>query len=97
MGILPNSVPATEVLNLTVRLSGKIILDSVSFSAEHGALITVIGPNGSGKTTLLRAIGGLLDEHEGSVSIDGQEIRSMNPGSIGRKIAFVPQNPPESV
>jgi len=95
-GILPNSVPATEVLNLTVRLAGKVILDNVSFSAEHGALITVIGPNGSGKTTLLRAIGGLLDDHEGSVCIDGQEIESMNPGSIGRKIAFVPQNPPET-
>ena len=94
--ILPNSIPATEVLNLTVRLSGKLILDNVSFSAEHGALITLIGPNGSGKTTLLRAIGGLLDDLEGSVCIDGEEISSMNAGSIGRKIAFVPQNPPET-
>ena len=91
-----NSIPATEVLNLSVRLSGKLILDNVSFSAEHGALITLIGPNGSGKTTLLRAIAGLLDDIEGSVWIDGEEISSMNPRSIGRKIAFVPQNPPET-
>ena len=93
---MSESIPATQTFNLTVHLSGKLILDDVSFSADHGDLIAVIGPNGSGKTTLLRAIGGLLDNHTGSVFIDGVDIASIDRRLIGTKIAFVPQTPPET-
>lgn len=93
---MSESIPATQTLDLTVHLSGKLILDRISFSAEHGDLIAVIGPNGSGKTTLLRAIGGLLDDHQGSIFIDGVDIASIDPRLMGTKIAFVPQTPPET-
>ena len=96
VNIVSESIPATQVLDLTVYLSGKLILDQVSISGDHGDLISVIGPNGSGKTTLLRAIGGLLDNHKGSVFIDGVDISSIDPRVMGTKIAFVPQTPPET-
>ncbi len=93
---MSKSIPATQALDLTVYLSGKLILDRVSISGEQGDLISVIGPNGSGKTTLLRAIGGLLDNYKGSVFIDGVDISSIDPRVMGTKIAFVPQTPPET-
>ncbi|MBI4114664.1 MAG: ABC transporter ATP-binding protein [Candidatus Niyogibacteria bacterium] len=47
------------------------VLDSVSFEAEKGELITLFGPNGSGKSTLFRIISGLEDAHTGEVRIGG--------------------------
>jgi NitT/TauT family transport system ATP-binding protein len=50
-------------------------LDSVSLSVAPGEFVGVIGPSGCGKSTLFNIIGGLLDGFEGSVRVDGEEIR----------------------
>ncbi len=47
---------ALEVSHLTVRFSGRAILDDLSFSVAQGSVLTVIGPNGAGKTVLLKAL-----------------------------------------
>jgi energy-coupling factor transporter ATP-binding protein EcfA2 len=60
-----------EVEGLTVALGGRTILRGLSFSAQPGQVVAVVGRNGVGKTTLLRALAG-LQKHEGSVTIDGE-------------------------
>jgi energy-coupling factor transport system ATP-binding protein len=60
-----------EVEGLTVVLGGRTILRDLSFSAQPGQVVAVVGRNGVGKTTLLRALAG-LQKHEGSVTIDGE-------------------------
>ncbi|MDR2160029.1 MAG: ABC transporter ATP-binding protein [Treponema sp.] len=50
-------------------------LKKVDLDIEEGEFISIIGPSGCGKTTLLRLIAGLDRPEEGSLSIDGQEIR----------------------
>jgi energy-coupling factor transport system ATP-binding protein len=60
-----------EVEGLTVSLGGRPILRDLSFSAQPGQVVAVVGRNGVGKTTLLRALAG-LQKHEGSVTIDGE-------------------------
>lgn len=62
---------ALAVENLSVSLGGRPILDGLSFRAEAGQIVAVVGRNGVGKTTLLRALAG-LQKHEGSVRIDGE-------------------------
>jgi energy-coupling factor transporter ATP-binding protein EcfA2 len=59
-----------EVEGLTVSLGGRMILRNLSFSAEMGQVVAVVGRNGVGKTTLLRALVG-LQRHEGSVKMNG--------------------------
>jgi len=50
------------------------VIDSVSFAAEAGEFLCILGPNGCGKTTLLRIIGGIEPATRGRVMLDGQPI-----------------------
>ncbi len=62
---------ALVVENLVVTLGGRSVLRDLSFRAESGQILAVVGRNGVGKTTLLRALAG-LQKYEGNVLIDGQ-------------------------
>jgi len=62
---------ALEVSDLTIRLGGRTVLQDLSFSAESGQVLVIVGRNGVGKTTLLRALAG-LQEYSGQVIADGQ-------------------------
>jgi zinc/manganese transport system ATP-binding protein len=75
-----------DVSGVSVSLSGRQILDQVSFTVSAGQFTGLIGPNGAGKTTLLRVILGLQRPTEGKVTIQGQP-RSHRDQSIG----YVPQ------
>jgi ABC-type branched-subunit amino acid transport system ATPase component len=66
---------------MTVRFGGITAVDHVSLELDRGRIISVVGPNGSGKTTLFNSISGLVDLAEGSVRIEGHEVRNMAPSS----------------
>jgi zinc/manganese transport system ATP-binding protein len=71
---------------VSVSLSGRQILDDVSFSVQAGEFTGLIGPNGAGKTTLLRVILGLQRPTRGNVSVQGRP-RTRRDHAIG----YVPQ------
>jgi zinc/manganese transport system ATP-binding protein len=86
------AVRAGEVLRLdriSVSLSGRQILEDVSFSIGRGEFTGVIGTNGAGKTTLLRVILGLQRPSAGRI-VRPNEARSRRARSIG----YVPQKVP---
>ncbi len=68
-----------------------VLLD-VSFVAEPGQLIGVVGPSGSGKSTLVSLIPRFYDPQAGIVSIDRQDVRDFTIRSLRRQIAFVLQD-----
>jgi sodium transport system ATP-binding protein len=53
------------------RLTSRLAVDGLTFSAQDGAITGLVGPNGSGKTTTLRLITGLLRAESGQVRVDG--------------------------
>ena len=67
------------------------VFGKVSFTLQPGELFCILGPNGTGKSTLLRCLISLLDLNQGSVRLDGIDIRDINRKELSRKIAFVPQ------
>ena len=71
---------------VSVRLSGRTILDRVSFEIAPGEFTGLIGPNGAGKTTLFRVILGLQATSAGRVLVEGLEH-----GPRHRLIGYVPQ------
>ncbi len=67
------------------------VLDDVSFSAHPGKTMAIIGSTGAGKTTLLNLIPRLFDVSEGSVLVDGVDVRELDPDTLWSKIGLVQQ------
>ena len=78
--------------NLTWKIGRKTILDGVSFEAQPGQMLGLLGPNGSGKTSLLRLLAGLKQPHSGSVTLEGQNIKSIGRRVMAQRVAFVEQH-----
>jgi len=66
-------------------------LDDINFEVAPGQLVALVGPSGSGKTTTTYLVPRLYDADEGSVEIDGQDVRSVTLASLGDVIGFVTQ------
>ncbi len=60
-------------------------LDGISFEANPKEIVAVVGSSGSGKSTLLNVLGGLDREYEGTVDVDGKDIRAYNPNYYRRE------------
>jgi ABC-type multidrug transport system fused ATPase/permease subunit len=68
------------------------VLNDVSFTAEPGQLVGLVGPSGSGKSTLVSLIPRFYDPDSGTVAIDGVDVREFTIRSLRRQIAFVLQD-----
>jgi ATP-binding cassette subfamily B protein len=69
------------------------ILHGVSFSADPGQLIALVGPSGAGKTTISNLIPRLYDVTGGAVKIDGHDVRALTLASLRAAIGVVTQDP----
>lgn len=72
--------------------SERKILKDVSFRIPPGKTIAVVGPSGAGKSTLSRLLFRFWDVNGGSISIDGQDIRTLTQASLRAAIGIVPQD-----
>jgi len=68
------SAPIIQIENLSIELSGNMILKDVSLSINDGEYVSIIGPNGAGKTTTFYMVVGLARPEKGRVYLDGQDI-----------------------
>jgi ATP-binding cassette subfamily B protein len=66
-------------------------LRRVSFEAKPGETIALVGPSGAGKSTLIGLVARLYDPTEGSVELDGHDIRGLQLASLRNHIAYVTQ------
>jgi ATP-binding cassette subfamily B protein len=66
-------------------------LDGVSFTAEPGSTLALVGPSGAGKTTIFNLILRFFDPQSGRVSVDGVDVRTADLDALRSRIAIVPQ------
>lgn len=72
---------------------GKVkAVDEVSLTVHDGEIFGFLGPNGAGKTTLIKMITGILNADQGSIKINGRDIRD-NPLEAKMQFGFVPDDP----
>ena len=74
-----------KISNLTYRISGRLLLDSVSVSIPSGHRIGLVGKNGTGKSTLLKLIAKDLQADEGDISISGLGNLQTGIGTIAQE------------
>ncbi|MFJ2619972.1 heme ABC transporter ATP-binding protein [Glutamicibacter sp. NPDC087344] len=67
--------PIMQVINASLSLGGRPILDSVNLELYPGEVVALVGPNGAGKSTLLSALCGDEPLESGQILLDGQDIR----------------------
>jgi len=67
------------------------VLQDISFAAVAGQTTAIIGSTGSGKTTLLSLIPRLFDATDGSVLVDGVDVRALEPDVLHDRLGLVPQ------
>ena len=71
--------------------AGENVISDISFKAEKGETIAVIGSTGSGKSTLVNLIPRFYDVTEGRVLVDGVDVREMTQKEVRSRLGYVPQ------
>lgn len=84
-----------EVRHLTFTYPGarRPALVDVSFTVRPGETVGIVGPSGSGKTTLVMLLLRLYDPPEGTIFLDGHDIRTVCLSDWRRQVGYVPQEP----
>lgn len=81
-----------EINDLHKSFDGKEILHGVTLNVKDGEIFGFIGQNGAGKTTTIRSAVGILDFEQGTITIDGMNIKD-HPLEAKRITAYLPDNP----
>ena len=79
-------------VSFSYREGGEKVLDNISFTAEPGETVAIMGPTGSGKTTLINLIARFYDTTEGEVLLDDVSVRMRKLSDIRRSVAIATQD-----
>ncbi|WP_174185308.1 ABC transporter ATP-binding protein/permease [Nocardia barduliensis] len=82
-----------ELHDLWVQARDGFAPAGLSATLRPGSLTVLAGPNGSGKSTALQAILGLLGPDRGAVTVDGVDVRALDPERWWARVAWLPQRP----
>lgn len=75
------------------RADTPVVLSDVSLVVEPGQTAALVGPTGAGKTTIAALVARFYDVTEGSVRLDGHDVRSVTQESLHRQVSVVTQDP----
>jgi ATP-binding cassette subfamily B protein len=89
------STPIIELCNVSYHYddSEEDVLCHINLTVEAGQKVGLVGGSGAGKTTITHLLLRFADVTDGSILIDGQDIRSVTQESLRQNIAYVPQEP----
>ncbi|WP_435361402.1 ABC transporter ATP-binding protein [Haloarchaeobius sp. DFWS5] len=78
--------------DVTFGYDEETIIEDVSFEVDGGDTLALVGPTGAGKSTVLKLLLRMYDVNEGSVEIDGQDLRDVTIPSLRKHIGYVSQD-----
>lgn len=85
--------PNIDIKNLSYFIHNKLILNKINLHIQYGEKVCIIGKSGSGKTTLLKLIRGLLEDFEGNILLNNQEILSFSNEELSEIMCLIFQDP----
>jgi ATP-binding cassette, subfamily B, multidrug efflux pump len=72
---------------------GKTVLEDIQFKSQPGQVVAIVGPTGAGKTTIINLLSRFYDVREGSIAIDGKDIRDLKVNDLRTSMGIVLQEP----
>jgi putative ABC transport system ATP-binding protein len=87
------SMGVLETRHLSRSIEGKRLVEDVSIQVSHGDVLAIVGPSGAGKSSFLRLINRLDEPSSGSVLLEGQDYREIEPRLLRRRVGMVLQAP----
>ena len=82
-----------EIQSLDVRFGTFHAVRDASFRVTAGEAFGLVGESGSGKTTVLKAIAGLIDDWQGRIAVDGEQLKGRRDPAFHRKVQMIFQDP----
>lgn len=91
---LPDGEGRVEIRGVTLRYSPETpeALSDIELTVPGGSRVALVGPSGSGKTSLVSLIARLYDPSEGSISVDGADLRTVDVDSLRTHTAYVSED-----
>ncbi len=86
---IPEGPLGLSVRDVRLIYDGQAVLDGVSFDVEPGESVAIVGPTGVGKSTLAQLLVRLADPIEGTVSVEGVDVRDADPLALRQAAAIV--------
>lgn len=80
-----------RIENLSFAYKNELVLNNISFNANGGELISLIGKNGAGKSTLFKCVLGILNNYAGNIFINDKLTKTFTASQISKQIAYIPQ------
>ena len=81
-----------ELINVTKRFNGRAAVADISFHANEGEILVLLGTSGCGKTTTLKMINRLIEPDSGQILFNGENITTQNPQELRKNMGFVMQH-----
>ena len=78
-----------EYNNVSFGYTGKNVLNHISFTMKKGEMTALVGPSGGGKSTIASLLARFWDIKEGTIKVDGKDIKNISLGSLMDKISMV--------
>ena len=69
--------------------AGKAVLHNIDLAVPGGSVVAIVGPTGAGKTTLVSLLARFYDPQQGSITIDGVDLREVKLDNLRREVSFV--------
>jgi iron complex transport system ATP-binding protein len=88
-----HATPAIRATGLRAGYGHRTVVRDIDLEVPAGVITSIIGPSGCGKSTRVEALGRLVTPEAGRIELTGEELTSLRPRQIARRLAVLPQNP----